>query len=152
MSSVVQDDMTKEDEVPIDSGELVDATIKEAELSEKVVPIPRPPPPFPQRLVKNMKDGKYRQFITMLKHLSINVPFIEPLEQMPGHVNFMKDMVEEKKEDPGTFIVRCKIGLLHFVNALCDVGESINLMSLSIYKNLGMRDPKPTTIRLLMAD
>ena len=45
MSSVVQDDMTKEDEVPIDSGDLVDSTIKEAELSEKVVLIPRPPPP-----------------------------------------------------------------------------------------------------------
>ena len=34
----------------------------------------------------------------------------------------------QKKKDPGTFIVPCKIGLLHFVNVLCDVGERINLM------------------------
>ena len=47
--------------------------------------------------MKNMKDGKYRQFITMLKHLPINVPLIESLEQMPGHVNFMKDMVTKKR-------------------------------------------------------
>ena len=29
---------------------------------------------------------------------------------------------------------------------------SINLMLLSIYKKLGLGDPKPTTMRLLMAD
>ena len=53
---------------------------KEAEVSQKVVPIPRPPPPFPQRLVKKIDEGKYWRFITMLKQLSINVPLIESLE------------------------------------------------------------------------
>ena len=47
----------------------------------KVIPKPRPPPPFPQRLVKKTEDGKYRRFITMLKQLSINVPLVEALEQ-----------------------------------------------------------------------
>ena len=42
--------------------------------------MPRPPPPFPQRLVKKTEDGKYRRFITTLKQLSINVPLVEPLE------------------------------------------------------------------------
>ena len=45
--------------------------------------MPRPPPPFPQRLVKETEDGKYRRFITMLKQLSVNVPLVEALEQMP---------------------------------------------------------------------
>ena len=31
-------------------------------------------------------------------------------------------------------------------------GASINLMPLSIYKKLGLGDPKPTAMRLLMAD
>ena len=31
-------------------------------------------------------------------------------------------------------------------------GERINLMPLSIYKKLGLGDPKPTAMRLLMAD
>ena len=44
------------------------------------------------------------------------------------------------------------IGLLHFANALYDLGASINLMPLSIYKKLGLGDPKPTAMRLLMAD
>ena len=42
----------------------------------KVIPMPRPPPHFPQRLVKKTEDGKYRRFITMQKQLSTNVPLV----------------------------------------------------------------------------
>ena len=55
-----------------------------------------PPPPFPQRLVKKIEDGKYRRFITMLKQLSINVPLVETLEQMSSYAMFMKDLVINK--------------------------------------------------------
>ncbi|XP_069147099.1 uncharacterized protein [Solanum lycopersicum] len=96
---------------------------------------------------------------------------------MPGYSKFMKDMVTKKrsvsfedddrmqrcsaittrslvenKKDLGAFTIPCTIGLLHFAKALCDLGESINIMPLSIYKNLGLGDPKPTAIRLLMVD
>ena len=139
--------------------------------------MPRPPPPFPQRLVKKTEDGKYRRFITMLKQLSINVPFVEALEQMHGYAKFMKDLVTkkrsvtfedddrlqhfsaigkrslvQKKEDPGAFTIPCIVGSLHFAITLCDLGESINLMPLLMYKKLGLGDPKPTPMRLLMAD
>ena len=56
----------------------------------------------------------------------------------------------QKKKDPGAFTIPCKIGLLHFAKALCDLGASINLMPLTIYKKLGFGDPKPTAMRLLM--
>ena len=58
----------------------------------------------------------------------------------------------QKKEDPGAFTIPCTIELLDFAKALCDLGTSINLMTLSIYKKLGLGDPKPTTMRLLMAN
>ena len=70
---------------------------KDAEVPMKVILMPRPPPPFPQRLVKKTEDGKYRRFITMLKQLSINVPLVEALEQMPGYAKFMKDLVTKKR-------------------------------------------------------
>ena len=38
------------------------------------------------------------------------------------------------------------------MKALCDLGANINLMPLSIYNKLGLGDPKPTAMRLLMAD
>ena len=59
--------------------------------------LPRPPPPFSQRLVKKTEDGKYRRFITMLKELYINVPLVETLEQMSGYAKFMKDLVTMKR-------------------------------------------------------
>ena len=112
----------------------------------------------------------------MLKQLSINVPLVEALEQMSGYAKFMKDLVNKKRlvtfedddrrqhcsaiatrslvqknEDPGAFTIPCTDGSLHFAKALCDLGASINLMPLSIYKKLGLGDPKPTAMRLLMA-
>ena len=58
----------------------------------------------------------------------------------------------QKKEDPGAFTIPCTIRLLHFAKTLCDLGASINLMPLSIYKKLGLGDSKPTAMRLMMAD
>ncbi|XP_015078352.1 uncharacterized protein LOC107022183 [Solanum pennellii] len=96
---------------------------------------------------------------------------------MPRYAKFMKDMVTKKrsvsleddermqhcsaiskkslvhkKEDPGAFTISFTIGLLHFAKSLCDLGASINLMPLSIYKKLGLGDTKPTTLWLLMVD
>ncbi|XP_049381274.1 uncharacterized protein LOC125845788 [Solanum stenotomum] len=145
------------------------ATEKEVEVTQKVFHMPRPPPPFPQRLVKKTEEGKYRRLITMLKQLSINVLLIKALEKMPGYAKFMRVVGFEnderlqhcciiatrslvlKKEDPGAFAIPCTIWLLHFAKALCDLGASINLMSLSIYKKLVLGALKPTVMRLLMA-
>ena len=77
-----EDKKRKDEEVVETSGELVDKAVKEAEAPHKVVPIPIPHPPFPQRLVKKTEDAKYRHFITMSKQLFISVPLIEALEQI----------------------------------------------------------------------
>ena len=108
----------------------------------------------------------------MLKQLSINFPFVEALKEMPGYTKFMKDLVTkkrsvtfedddrmqycsaiatrslvQKKEDPAAFTIPCTVRSLHFAKALCYLGASINLTPLSIYKKLGLGDPKPTTMR-----
>ncbi|XP_049397260.1 uncharacterized protein LOC125861390 [Solanum stenotomum] len=130
---------------------------KEKEVQEHLPlqQIPKPPPPFPQRLKKKAEDGKFMKFITMLKQLSVNIPLVEALEQMPGYAKFMKDLVTKKrakKEDPGAFTIPCTIGSIKFAKALCDLGASINLMPLAIYKKLGLGVPKPTSMRLMRAD
>ncbi|KAK4731313.1 hypothetical protein R3W88_024301 [Solanum pinnatisectum] len=157
MPSGVEIKNSKDDDVVEVSGESENVIEKEAEVTQKVVPIPRPLPPFPQRLVKKTKE--------------------EAFEEMPGYAKFMKDMVTkkravsfedddrlqhcsaiatrslvQKKEDPGAFTIPCTIGLLHFAKALCDLSASIYLMSLSIYKKLGLGDLKLTAMRLLIAD
>ena len=48
---------------------------KDAEVPMKVILMPRPPPPFPQRLVKNTEDGKYRRFYNNAEATLYQCPF-----------------------------------------------------------------------------
>ena len=97
MSSKEERVIKDNDKVVEGSGEVEDNTGKDVKVPIRVISMPIPPPPFPQRLVKKSDDGKYRHFITMLKQLSINVPLLEALEQMPGYAKFMKNLVTKKK-------------------------------------------------------
>ncbi|XP_070014715.1 uncharacterized protein [Nicotiana sylvestris] len=126
------------------------------DIPETVMPkakahFPRPPPPYPQRLAKQKNENQFKNFIEMLKSLSINVPLVEALEQISGYAKFMKDLVTKKRymdcetikmthqvsaivhsmasklEDPRVFTILCTIGSADFAKALCDLGASINL-------------------------
>ena len=55
------------DSVVKGSGKAKEINEKDVEVPIKVILMPRPPPPFPQILVKKTEDGKYPRFITMLK-------------------------------------------------------------------------------------
>ncbi|XP_061361228.1 uncharacterized protein LOC133305110 [Gastrolobium bilobum] len=138
----------------------------------------RPPPPFPQRLQKQKQDTQFRKFLDLLKQLHVNIPFVEALEQMPTYVKFMKEIVSRKRRleefetvaltqessqyllskippklgDPGSFTIPCTIGDHYIGRALCDLGASINLMPLSVYKKLKVGKPNPTTVTLQLAD
>ncbi|XP_070013775.1 uncharacterized protein [Nicotiana sylvestris] len=190
---VVQEDelpnneMQANDEVRIDIDDNVEETQEEVkparehivDIPESVVlkakaPMLRPPPPYPQWLAKQNGKNQFKKFIDMMKSLSINVPFIEALEQMLGYAKFIKDLVTKKwsmncktikmthqvsaimhsmthkLEDPGAFTIPCTIGSDNFAKALCDLRASINLMPYSIFKTLGIGKPRPTSMRLQM--
>ena len=55
-------------------------------------------------------------------------------------------------KDPGSFKIPCIIGGVEFQKVLCDSGASINLMPLSVAKQLSLGEVIPTTITLQMAD
>ena len=44
------------------------------------------------------------------------------------------------------------IGNSHFEKALCDLGTSINLIPLSVFKTLDLGEAKPTTVSLQLPD
>ena len=137
-------------------------TAENAEIYSKV------PPPFPQRFQKQKKDDQFRKFLDVLKQLHINIPLVEALEQMPNYAKFMKDLVTKKRrfgefetvalteecsailqnklppklKDPGSFTIPCSIGNHYFGKALCDLGASINLMPMSIFRRLGIREAR----------
>ena len=64
----------------------------------------------------------------------------------------MKKELPEKMKDPGSFTIPCMIEGVAIQKALCDSGASINLMPLSVAKQLSLGELIPTTITLQMAD
>ena len=114
----------------------------------------------------------------VFKKLHINNPFADALEQMANYVKFMKDILSRKRrlsefetvnlieecsdilqrklpqklKDPSSFTIPCKMGNSVFERALCDLGSSINLMPLSIFRRLGLDEVRPTTVTLQLAD
>ena len=114
----------------------------------------------------------------VFKKLHINIPFADVLEQMHSYVKFMKNILSKKRrlsdfetvnlteecsailqkklphklKNPGNFTIPCTIRNSIFERALCDLGTSINLMPLSIFKQLGLGEARPTTVTLQLLE
>lgn len=99
---------------------------------------------------------------------------MEALEQMSNYIKFIKDvlfkkrMLEEfetttltkectaflqdklpsKMKDLGSFTIPCYIGDSYCGFGLCDLGASINLMSIFVFKWLGTSEARPSTVTL----
>ncbi|GKE80417.1 reverse transcriptase domain-containing protein [Tanacetum coccineum] len=58
----------------------------------------------------------------------------------------------EKLGDPGKFLIPCNFPGMDVCHALADLGASINLMPLSIWKNLSLPELTPTRMTLELAD
>ncbi|GJS00054.1 DNA-directed DNA polymerase [Tanacetum coccineum] len=56
-----------------------------------------------------------------------------------------------KEKYPWSFTIPCDIGQLHIDNALTDLGASISLMPYTMYKKLGLGEPKATRMSLELA-
>ncbi|XP_062080383.1 uncharacterized protein LOC133785144 [Humulus lupulus] len=140
--------------------------------------ISKEPPPFPQRFEKRKQDAQFKKFLDVLKQLRINIPLVEALEQMPNYANFFKDILTKKRKlgefetvaltkecssflhnklppkmkDPGSFTIPCTIRDYYSGMALCDLGASINLMPMYVFKQLWIGEVRPTTVTLQLAD
>ncbi|XP_050895630.1 uncharacterized protein LOC127102286 [Lathyrus oleraceus] len=114
----------------------------------------------------------------MLKKIEINIPFYEALEEMPIYVKFMKDIISKKhstdidpiiltetystylqgmkipvkKKDKGSVTILCTFGDRKFQKALINLGASVSLMPLSIYKKLGIGIVQDTQMTLQFAN
>ncbi|XP_073152736.1 uncharacterized protein [Henckelia pumila] len=136
------------------------------------------PPSFPAALKKAKLDSQFSKFLEVFKKLHINIPFVDALLQMPSYANFLKKILASKRKieehimvnltenysalvqnkilpklkDPGSFSIPCMIGDVVFHKALCDLCANINLMPFSVFRKLGMGEPKPTRVSLQLAD
>ncbi|KAJ9561910.1 hypothetical protein OSB04_007070 [Centaurea solstitialis] len=164
---------------PQTAKEQIPPTVPSTSDPKKAVVTPVPPyVPYPQRLRNQKEEVQFKKFLDVFKQLHINIPLVEALESMPSYAKFLKDILSKKKriteyetvaltercstlvtnklppkqKDPGSFTIPCSIGGKEVGKAFCDLGASINLMPLSIFRTLGIGEATPTTVTLQLAD
>ncbi|GJV63195.1 reverse transcriptase domain-containing protein [Tanacetum coccineum] len=125
-----------------------------APISTPKIPEPnlhQPPIPYPSRLNKEKLQGKYdiqiHSFLQMFKKIHFNISFFEALAHMP---KFAK-MLPKKLGDTGRFLIPCEFYGLESCMALADLGASINLMPLSVWKTLSLLELSTTRMTLELA-
>ncbi|XP_015159080.1 uncharacterized protein [Solanum tuberosum] len=116
---------------------------------EAPIPQKKLPPPFTQRLKKQNEDECFGKFLSLLKQRFTEYKTVALTEKCSSRI---QNKLPKKLKDPGSFTVQITIGQSVHARELCDLGESINLMPLSLYLKLGLGSPKRTTVILQLAD
>jgi hypothetical protein len=131
--------------------------------------------PYPDRLKEDEKEVS--KFMEIFRKLHVNIPFSDLVLKVPRYARYLKEIMASKRKipqeervdmtaqcsviltrqlpkkekDPGIFTLPCEIGNEKF-RGLCDLGASINIMPLSIYKRLNIGQMKHSELTLIMAD
>ncbi|GJV41361.1 reverse transcriptase domain-containing protein, partial [Tanacetum coccineum] len=142
----------------------------------------KPSLPYPLRLNKEKIHEKddilASKFMEIFRNLHFELSFADALIHMPKFVSMFKKMLNNKDKlieltkmplnencsavilkklpkklgDPGRFLIPCDFFEFDNCLALADLGASINLMPLSIWKKLGLPGLNDTKMVLELAD
>ena len=123
------------------------------------------PPPFPQALrSKKKKIPNQAEIWEVLRQVKVNIPLLDMIKQVPTYAKFLKDLrtvkrglgIEKKAflteqvsaiilnktlvkyMDPGSPTISVNIGGTCIDKSLLDLGANVNLLSYSVYKQLGL--------------
>ena len=136
------------------------------------------PSQFPQVLRKKINSVNKTEILEVLWQVKVNIPLLDMIKQVPTYAKFLKDLCTVKKglnvnkkaflteqvsaiiecktpvkyKDPGCPTISVNIGGISVEKELLDLGASVNLLSYSMYKKLGLGELKPTSITLSIAD
>ncbi|GJY22488.1 reverse transcriptase domain-containing protein [Tanacetum coccineum] len=144
--------------------------------------LPKPNIPYPSRLnqEKFREKASYQKekIFQMFQDLRFDISFADALLLMPRFAPTIKSLLMNKEKllelakiplnencsamllkklpeklgDPGKFLIPCNFPGMDLCHALADLGASINLMPLSIWKKLSLPDVTPTRMTLELAD
>ncbi|GJZ68562.1 DOF zinc finger protein DOF5.7-like protein [Tanacetum coccineum] len=64
----------------------------------------------------------------------------------------LQNELPPKEKDPESSILPCVIGNTTVSNALADLGARISIMPFSMFKRLGLGNPKPVNMMIEMVD
>nr|GEY04758.1 reverse transcriptase domain-containing protein [Tanacetum cinerariifolium] len=144
--------------------------------------LPKPNIPYPSRLndqkLYEKSTNQMEKFFQFFQHLHFEISFADALLLMPKFASTIKSLLinkdklfelakiplnencstmllkklPEKLGDPGKFLIPCDFSGMDVCYALADLGASINLMPLSIWKKLSIPELTPTRMTLELAD
>ncbi|GJY02412.1 reverse transcriptase domain-containing protein [Tanacetum coccineum] len=147
-----------------------------------VAPKPKPSIPYPSRAnkqkLREKDDNLASKFVEIFRELHFELSFADALLHMPKFASIFKSLLNNKEKlfdlsktpvnencsavilkklpkklgDPGKFLIPCDFPELVECLALADLGASINLMPLSIWKKLSLPELTPTQMILELAD
>ncbi|XP_014515610.1 uncharacterized protein LOC106773428 [Vigna radiata var. radiata] len=132
------------------------------------------PLPYPKTYSRREKEKQFERFMEIFRKLEIIIPFSEALQQMPSYAKILKELLMKKRkyvaketievqrncsaviqrklppklQNQGSFTIPCTIGELEVGKALIDLGASINLMPLSMFKKIRGLELKTTRMTL----
>ncbi|GJT87842.1 reverse transcriptase domain-containing protein [Tanacetum coccineum] len=140
--------------------------------------LPKPNIPYPSRLndqkLREKATNQMEKFFQIFQDLHFDISFADALLLMPKFASTIKSLLTnkdklfelakiplnencsamllkklpEKLGDPGKFLIPCDFPGMDVCHALADLGASINLMPLSIWKKLSF-NPSKTRARCL---
>ncbi|KAL0705875.1 hypothetical protein Bca4012_072300 [Brassica carinata] len=134
--------------------------------------VPKVPYPIPPKhLMDPISAEQLAGFRKMVRRHPQNISFEHAWEIRPLHM-FFKNCRESQEEikalftealtpslkvlpkvdDPGKFVFPCSISGVEFMEALCDSGSSVNLVSKAIINDLGIVDVEPSLVTLAFAN
>ncbi|GKB95691.1 reverse transcriptase domain-containing protein, partial [Tanacetum coccineum] len=144
--------------------------------------LPKPNIPYPSRLndqkLREKATNQMEKFFQIFQDLHFDISFADALLLMPKFASTIKSLLTnkdklfelakiplnencsamllkkllEKLGDPGKFIIPCDFPGMDVCHALADLGVSINLIPLSIWKKLSLPELTPTRMSLELAD
>nr|GFA93335.1 reverse transcriptase domain-containing protein [Tanacetum cinerariifolium] len=130
-------------------------------ISEPDVPktLPKPNLPYPSRLndqkLREKATNQMEKFFKSFKIYTSTLDKLFELAKIPLNENCSAMLLKKllkKLEDHGKFLIPCDFPGMDVCHALVDLGSSINLMPLSIWKNLSLPELTPTRMTLELAD
>ncbi|CAN6576727.1 unnamed protein product [Malus baccata var. baccata] len=127
----------------IEQGELQTKNLEQDEASTKT-----------EKFMKSKKEQTDKEILDTFRKVQVNLPLLDAIKQVPNEEvsAVLQRKLPPKLKDPGNFTIPCVIGGKEFGRALCDLGESINLMPYSVYESLNLGDLKETKVVIQLAD
>nr|GFB77083.1 reverse transcriptase domain-containing protein [Tanacetum cinerariifolium] len=143
---------------------------------------PKPTIPYPSRLndkkLREKATNQIEKFFQIFHDFHFDISFADALLLMPKFASTIKSLLTnkdkllelakvslnkncsamllkkllEKLGDPDKFLIPCDFPGIDVCHALADLGVSINLMPLSIWKKLSLPELTPTRMTLELAD